>query len=369
MKRIAILYGGKSGEHEVSQTSAAYVIRNLDPTRFEPVLVGIAKDGTWYLQDPALVAKVREGLTPIPVARGARVFAAPSGGTAGGLVFESAAGVSALACEAVFPVLHGTFGEDGTIQGLLETADLPYVGAPVLGSALGMDKEKAKALWLRAGLPVVPYRLVRASELDGPETDAALASELGMRFGWPLFVKPACAGSSVGASKVTAPATLGAALREALRWDEKALVEPFVEAREIECSVLGNGKPVAYVPGEVLPTHEFYDYDAKYLDPRGASLEIPARLTPEETSRVRKIAVAAYSALELAGMARVDFFLDKRTGEILLNEVNTIPGFTSISMYPKMCEAGGLPYSELLSRLVELALERHAARAKLVFAR
>jgi len=369
MKRIAILYGGKSGEHEVSRTSAASVVRNLDPKRFEVLLVGIAKEGAWYLQEEGLAAKVRAGLSAIPVEKGPRVFLAPSGGPSGGLVAEAASGLKALPCAAVFPVLHGTFGEDGTIQGLLETAGLPYVGAPVLGSALGMDKEKAKALWLGAGLPVVPYVLVRKADLDGGSGLAAIAKRVGDELGWPAFVKPACAGSSVGAAKVADEAALGPALAEALAWDEKALVEPFVEAREIECSVLGNGKPVAFAPGEVAPSHEFYDYEAKYLDPEGARLEIPARITAAQAEEVRRLAVAAYEALELAGMSRVDFFLDKRTGKLFLNEVNTIPGFTSISMYPKMCEAGGLPYPELLARLVELALERHEERGKLRFER
>ncbi len=357
MKRMVILFGGRSGEHEVSLMSAASIVRHLDRSRFEAVLVGVSKDGEWLLQDPTAGDRVGGSLS---ISKGKRVFAAPGHG----LVVETAGGVEDLACDLVFPVLHGTFGEDGTVQGLLEVAGLPYVGAPVLGSGLGMDKEKSKQLWILAGLPVVPFIAARAESLADLE---ALARKVDARFGWPCFVKPSCAGSSVGASKVASAAALGPALRAALEWDEKALIEPFVNAREIECSVLGNAEPVAFVPGEVVPTHEFYDYDAKYIDPNGARLDVPASLTAEQSARVREIAVAAFKACEIAGMARVDFFIDKRTGEILLNELNTIPGFTHISMYPRMCEAGGLPYPELINRLAELALERHAARSKLKF--
>jgi D-alanine-D-alanine ligase len=363
MKRIAILYGGRSGEHEVSLASAASIVRHLDQERFESVLVGATKEGEWFLQDAAAAAAVRLSDSPLSIAKGRRVFAAPGAG----LVVEAGGGrtgVEKLDCDLVFPVLHGTFGEDGTVQGLLEVAGLPYVGAPVLGSALGMDKEKAKELWMRAGLPVVPFLAARSDALGDIE---GLARKVGARFSWPCFVKPACAGSSVGASKVPGPESLGAALLAALAWDEKVLIEPFVDAREIECAVLGNAEPIAFAPGEVVPSHEFYDYEAKYIDPDGARLDVPARIAPEQAERVRAVAVAAFKACELAGMARVDFFIDRRTGEVLLNEVNTIPGFTHISMYPRMCEEGGVSYSELITRLAELALERHAERSKLKF--
>jgi D-alanine-D-alanine ligase len=360
MKRIVILYGGRSGEHEVSLVSAASIVRHLDLERFEPVLVGATKEGEWYLQDADAAERARRSDSPLTIEKGRRVLVAPGRG----LVVEATGGLERLGCDLVFPVLHGTFGEDGTVQGLLEVAGLPYVGAPVLGSALGMDKEKAKELWLRASLPVVPFLALRPDALG--DVDAA-AREAGARFGWPCFVKPSCAGSSVGASKVSRPEDLGAALRAAFDWDEKVLVEPFVEAREIECAVLGNDEPLAFAPGEVVPSHEFYDYDAKYIDPDGARLEVPARITGAQAERVRTVAVAAFKACELAGMARVDFFIDKRTGEVLLNEVNTIPGFTHISMYPRMCEAGGIAYSELITRLADLALERHALRSKLRF--
>ncbi len=361
-KRIAILYGGKSGEHEVSLVSAASILRHLDLAKYEPVLIGVSKDGKWLLQSEAAVGAALAGTGPLAIEGGRRAFALPGAG----LAAEGSGGIEKIECELVFPVLHGTFGEDGTVQGLLEAAGLPYVGSGVLGSALGMDKEKAKELWLRAGLPVVPFMAVRRDALRDIDTVSRKASA---RFRWPCFVKPSSAGSSVGASKVDSAEELEAALRSALEWDEKALIESFVNAREIECSVLGNDDPTAFPPGEVLPSHEFYDYDAKYLDPNGASLEVPARLTEEQSSRVRELAIAAYKACELSGMARVDFFIDKKTGAILLNEVNTIPGFTSISMFPRMCEAGGLPYPELISRLAELALERGAARSALRFAR
>jgi D-alanine-D-alanine ligase len=365
MKRIVILYGGKSGEHEVSLVSAASIVRHLDRKLFEPVLVGISKDGEWHLQDESVAARARspEGSAPgygLSIEKGRRVFAAPGRG----LVAEGPKGLEELGCDLAFPVLHGSFGEDGTIQGLLEVAGIPYLGASVIGSAIGMDKEVAKELWMLAGLPVVPFVAARASSLQDLE---ALAKKAGARFGWPCFVKPSCAGSSVGASKVSGPEDLEAALRAALEWDEKALIEPFVEAREIECAVLGNEDAVAFAPGEVVPSHEFYDYDAKYLDPEGARLDVPAKLPAERAERVRELAVAAFKACELAGMARVDFFIDKKTGEILLNEVNTIPGFTHISMYPRMCEAGGVPYSDLITKLAELAMERFAKRAKLRF--
>ncbi len=361
-KRMAILYGGKSGEHEVSLVSAASILRHLDLEKFEPVLIGVAKDGKWILQGEAAVGAALAGTRPLAIGEGRRAFPMPGAG----LAAEGPSGVEGIGCDLAFPVLHGTFGEDGTVQGLLEVAGLPYVGSGVLGSALGMDKDMAKELWLRAGLPVVPFMAARRDALSDID---ALARKAGALFRWPCFVKPSRAGSSVGASKVGSAEELGPALASALEWDEKALIEPFVSAREIECAVLGNEDPVAFPPGEVLPRGEFYDYDAKYVDPDGAGLEVPARLPEEQSSRVRELAIAAFKACELSGMARVDFFIDKKTGAILLNEVNTIPGFTGISMYPRMCEAGGLPYRELISRLAELALERRAARAALRFAR
>jgi D-alanine-D-alanine ligase len=368
--RIVILYGGKSCEHEVSLLSAGSIIRHLDADKYEAILVGIAKDGYWLLQDEYIARDYLNsgsstGPLPLPLADGPRVLVVPGGG----LRVESKGRLKSLPCDLVFPVLHGSFGEDGTIQGLLEVAGLAYVGAPVLGSAIGMDKEKAKELWLRAGLPVVPFLLVRRGEMEYPSFMENLGRKIDARFGWPVFVKPACAGSSVGASKVHEASALLAALRQALEWDVKAMVEPFLKAREIECSVIGNREIAAFVPGEILPTHEFYDYEAKYIDPDGARFEIPARISADQVERVKSVAIAAYKSCEMAGMARVDFFIEERTGEVLLNEINTIPGFTHISMFPKMCEAGGLPYAALIDRLAELALARHAERATLRFSR
>jgi D-alanine-D-alanine ligase len=364
MKRVVILYGGKSGEHEVSRVSAASVVRNLDPASYEPVLVGIHKTGEWVLQRPALAEDIRGGKTPLPIEAGPAVLASPSGG----LFTDSFGRLEPLPCDIVFPVLHGSFGEDGTVQGLLEMAGLPYVGAPVLGSALGMDKDKAKAIWKGEGIPVLPWLVARRRDLK-PRALAALCARVEAELGWPAFVKPVCAGSSVGCSKAADAPALAKALGLALEWDERVLIEPFCPAREIECSVLGNtgGEVLAFAPGEVVPSHEFYDYEAKYLDPEGARLDIPANIPPEAATRLRALAVRAYEALELCGLSRVDFFLDKTTGKLWLNEVNTMPGFTSISMYPKMCEAGGLAYADLLTRLIDLGFERHSLHAGLRF--
>jgi D-alanine-D-alanine ligase len=270
-----------------------------------------------------------------------------------------------IECDVVFPVLHGTFGEDGTIQGLLECAGLPYVGAGVLGSALGMDKQIAKEVWFREGLPVVESFSVRKADPVHSSFMPALIRKIEARFGWPCFVKPACSGSSVGTSKVHGPEGLEKALAHAFEFGEKTLVERFVSAREIECAVLGNEEPEAFTPGEILPKHEFYDYEAKYKDPDGAVLLVPAALSEQQALQVRQLAIKAYRALDLCGMARVDFFMDRLTGELVLNEVNSIPGFTAISMYPRMCEASGLAYPDLLDRLVGLAMERHGEKAKI----
>lgn len=361
MKRVAILYGGKSGEHEVSLQSAASIVRHIDAGLFEPILIAVAKDGTWILQGPEVLERARLEGGALVVGEGPAVLVAPSRG----LLVADEASSRPLPCDCVFPVLHGTFGEDGTIQGLLEVAGLPYVGAPVMGSALGMDKEKAKRLWMAEGLPVVPFALARREDLATAAGLEAFAAQVESRFGWPAFAKPACAGSSVGASRVEGRADLARALRLALEWDDKALVEPFLAAREIECSVLGNGEARAFPPGEIVPKHEFYDYEAKYIDPDGAALILPAELAGDLPERIMGLALSAYKALDLSGMARVDFFVDRKSGEVLLNEVNTIPGFTSISMYPKMCEIGGLRYRDLITELVGFALERFGAKAAL----
>ncbi len=359
-KTIALVYGGRSGEHEVSLVSAASVARNLDDGKYDILLMGIDRDGAWFLQGPEELARCREGSPSLRIDRNesARLSVLPGGGAAAFL----AGGDPLGPVHAVFPVLHGTYGEDGTIQGLFEMADLPYVGAGVLGSAVGMDKEVAKALWINAGLPTVPYLAAGAVEWASKEKRSALTERAERDFRYPLFVKPACAGSSVGASKAESREELNAAVAAALEWDDKVLIEPFLPAREIECSVAGNERPEAYTPGEIVPRHEFYDYEAKYVDPDGAALLIPADLSEGELRSVRELALKAYRTAGLCGLARVDFFVRKDTGELLLNEVNTMPGFTTISMFPKMCEASGLAYGALLDKLILLAEERHGRR-------
>jgi D-alanine-D-alanine ligase len=367
-KTIAVLYGGRSGEHEVSLVSAASVVRNLDPDKYEVKLIGIDTQGRWFLQGPQELERCRSGAASLGIQAQAsmKIRVLPGGGMGEALSTE---GGQSLPVDVVFPVLHGTFGEDGTLQGLLEMADLPYVGAGVLGSAIGMDKEIAKALWIHGGLPTVPYIAIRALEWANKEKRNFLIERAERDFRYPLFVKPSRAGSSVGAAKASDRTALEKAVRGALGWDDKVLIEPFIPAREIECSVTGNDRYEAYTPGEIVPSHEFYDYDAKYTDPDGAKLLIPADLSEAELRTVREIALRAYKIAELSGLARVDFFLNKNTSEILLNEVNTMPGFTTISMFPKMCEASGLAYGELLDRLINLAEERFIEKRNLHYSR
>ncbi|HPS44597.1 MAG TPA: D-alanine--D-alanine ligase family protein [Treponemataceae bacterium] len=376
---IAILYGGKSGEHEVSLVSASSIARNIPEAGNTVHLIGITKKGAWYLQDQKLLEEIRsnpKAVLSISESESRRVAIVPGGGVAGAFRLVSAAGVAGAAglnlgvdgsfpVDVAFPVLHGTFGEDGTIQGLFEMAEIPYVGGGVLASSIAMDKEKAKVLWRAAGLPIVPFVAARMVEWNDPATRNAIVRKAENELFYPLFVKPACAGSSVGAAKAANREELEKRASEAFQWDDKILIEPFMPAREIECSVTGNSAPVAYTPGEIIPTHEFYDYDAKYTDPDGASLRIPADLSEDMTKRVRQTACEAYRTLELSGLSRVDFFVDKRDGALYINEINTIPGFTSISMFPKMCEASGLPYAELVMRLLRLAKDRFTERRNL----
>ncbi len=368
MKTVAILYGGKSGEHEVSLISAASIIQNLDPARYAILPIGITKTGEWLLQDGAALRQIvdrRSGMEGLaPIVSGKKVFVLPGLG----LVAESGSGGwEKLDCDIVFPVLHGTFGEDGTVQGLLECAGLPYVGSGVLGSAVGMDKQVAKELWLREELPVVEFITVRKSDRKNPNFLLALSRKIEARFGWPCFVKPVCSGSSVGTSKASDQESLALALDKAFSYDDKILVEEFIPARELECAVLGNEEPRAFSPGEIIPAHEYYDYDAKYKDPQGALLQVPASLSGTQEETLKTMAIKAYKACGFSGMARMDFFIDKRTGAILLNEANTIPGFTAISMYPRMCQAGGLSYPALLETLIDLGLERFEGRNRLSY--
>jgi len=361
---IAVVYGGRSGEHEVSLVSASSIARNIPADKASVVLIGISKSGEWFLQGDDMLAAVRanpKATLTIAEDRARLVSVVPGGGPEGAITV----GGKAIAVDVAFPVLHGTYGEDGTIQGLFEMAGLPYVGGGVMASSLAMDKEKTKVIWQAAGLPIVPFVAAKLVDWTNDGERHALIQRAERDLLYPLFVKPACAGSSVGAAKASNREELEKRAAEAFAWDDKILIEPFIPAREVECSVTGNEAPVAYTPGEIIPTHEFYDYDAKYTDPDGASLRIPADISEQTTRRIRQTAIAAYRALDLSGLSRVDFFIDKRNDSLYLNEINTIPGFTSISMFPKMCEASGLPYADLVMRLVSLALARADARNKL----
>jgi D-alanine-D-alanine ligase len=369
--RIGIIYGGRSGEHEVSLASAAAVFRNLDSRRYDAVPILIEKTGRWTLpsQPPALdVATEAIAASQNPALahanREAHLMAQP--GTDTLLTIErtnSMPEVSTLALDIVFPVLHGPYGEDGTVQGLLELANVPYVGAGVLASAVGMDKAVMKLLFAAKGLPICDYEVVLTR--DWRSNERAVLTQLANRLGFPLFVKPANLGSSVGISKARHATELKAAMTLAAEFDRKIVIEAAVpSAREIECAVLGNDDPDASVPGEIIPSREFYDYEAKYLD-AGSRTEIPARLTDAQAADVRRLAVAAFKAIDGSGMARVDFLLGGDTRMLYLNEVNTIPGFTTISMYAKLWEASGVSYPQLLDRLIDLALERHADKQRL----
>jgi D-alanine-D-alanine ligase len=358
---VGVLFGGRSGEHDISLQSAASVIKALDPTKYEILPIGITREGHWRVGSGAVQ------LLPQVLAKGSPVTPSvdPSGPKFLQLSKGATAPISRPEIDVVFPMLHGTFGEDGTVQGLLELADVPYVGAGVLASATGMDKDVMKRLFRDAGLPVVPWELILRSDWESQPGVVRKRIEKTLRY--PLFVKPVNMGSSVGISKVHNRRELAAALNLAAEYDRKILVENGIDAREIECSVLGNDHPQASVPGEVVPVNEFYDYEAKYLK-EGSDLVIPARITARQAKQVREIAVHAFQALDCAGMGRVDFLLDRKSGKIFLNEINTIPGFTSISMYPKLWEASGLPYPQLLDRLIEFALERHEAKSRTRFA-
>jgi len=376
---VGVLYGGRSGEHEVSLASAAAVFANLDRTRYEPVPIRIEKDGRWALADraPTAVSAAEvieharlEAARPARSGREVHLVARPSDETILSIdrrtpdrAEEGQAVVTGLNLDAIFPVLHGPYGEDGTIQGLLELANVPYVGAGVLASAVGMDKGVMKVVFAAAGLPVCPYRVVLRHDWDRRRD--VLVDDLETALGYPMFVKPANLGSSVGISKAKTRPELVAAMELAGGFDRKIVIEAAVpRAREIECAVLGNDEPEASVPGEVIPSREFYDYEAKYLD-EGSRVIIPAELDAGEAAEVQRLSIAAFRAIDCAGMARVDFLRAGDDGTIFLNEVNTIPGFTTISMYSKLWGASGVPYPVLLDRLIALALERHAEKQQL----
>lgn len=353
--RVAVIFGGKSAEHEVSLQSAKNVIDAMDKMKYEVVPIGITKKGEWILgdvaslflneSDPKLIKlnKSNEGLALVPGKETQQLIGLNN--------YYPSTGPRQKGIDVAFPVLHGTYGEDGTMQGLLKLLDVPFVGAGVLGSAVGMDKDVMKRLLNAGGVPTAKFLVFSAVEeikFENVET----------KLGLPFFVKPANLGSSVGISKVKTKKDFAVAVNKALEYDNKILIEEYIAGREIECSVLGNENPEASLPGEVIPTHEFYSYEAKYIDEHGANFEIPAILPQETMKKIQDMAIKAFKVLNLEGMARVDFFLNEN-GEVIVNEVNTIPGFTKISMYPKLWEASGLPYSKLIDKLIELAIERH----------
>ncbi|MDQ4132858.1 MAG: D-alanine--D-alanine ligase [Actinomycetota bacterium] len=342
--KLVVLFGGRSAEHEVSCVSAVSVLAAIDPSQYEVVPVGVTHDGQWLLADEAARLLTQEGPAALPPALEATGSAV------------SPDGVLSEPGTVVFPLLHGPFGEDGTVQGLCELAGVPYVGSGVLGSAAAMDKVTTKRLLCQAGIPVPRYLGLREWDIDD-----RLAGRVGDDLGWPVFVKPSNLGSSIGVSKADDPDALLRAIEVALAYDEWIVVEEAVTGREIECGVLGDRDPQASVPGEVRPSREFYDYEDKYEEGK-AELVIPADLSPSTTAEVRRLAVDTFRAVRAEGMARVDFFLSE-ADEVLVNEVNTIPGFTPISMYPRMWEASGLSYAALVDRLVTLAVERHARRS------
>jgi D-alanine-D-alanine ligase len=349
---VGILFGGRSAEHEVSLESARNVYEAMDREKFNPVLIGIDKSGRWLLRgDSEFLLSPRDAgtgggerqVTLAPKSGGALSPVKPGPG-------DSGAG-QAPALDVVFPILHGPFGEDGTVQGLLKLADIPFVGSGVLGSALGMDKDLMKRVLRDAGIPIGKFLALRSRQGRPPYREITDA------LGSPFFVKPANMGSSVGISKVRGPEEYGPALEEAFRYDHKIIIEEFIKGRELECAVLGNEEPAASVPGEVIPRHEFYSYDAKYLDEQGAALVIPADVPEQVMKRIQELAVKTFTVLGCEGLSRVDFFL-REGGGILVNEINTIPGFTRISMYPKLWEASGISYTELITRLIDLAIGR-----------
>lgn len=350
--RVGVLFGGKSAEHEISLLSAQSVIDSLDKKKYEVVLIGINKAGEWFLHDDRdhclLHAEDPKRICLTAPKENVALVAKKAGNP----LVSLSGGRLDRAVDVIFPVLHGTYGEDGTIQGLLKLANIPFVGAGILASAVGMDKDFMKRLLRDAGIPIAKFLTLYAHTIQKTSFE-----EIEAVVGVPFFVKPANAGSSVGISKVNHKQDFFQKVAFALEFDHKILIEETIVGREIECAVLGNEEPVASLPGEIIPQHEFYSYEAKYLDDQGALLEIPAKLTQAQVEAIQALAVKAYQVLGCEGMARVDMFL-RKNGEILVNEINTIPGFTKISMYPKLWAASGLAYPELLDRLIELALQR-----------
>jgi len=393
--RVGVLFGGRSGEHEVSLLSAASVLNAIDRSKYDVVPIGISKEGRWLTSGESQRLLKGEQQSDNPrhlragdpektpgaavLARGDSVIVPPEpmGEHHSLIPFESGAGLEhppahqSIDVDVIFPVLHGTFGEDGTIQGLLELAGIPYVGAGVLGSAVGMDKDVMKRLFAAAGLPIVKHVSVLRSEWE--DAPKKVQKQIESKLKYPVFVKPANLGSSVGISKAHNGRELGPAMDLAASYDRKLVIEQGVggkkkKAREIECSVLGNDNPEASLPGEIVPIKEFYDYAAKYLD-EGSELVIPAKVSKTLTKLVQQLAIDAFKAVDCAGLARVDFLLDPQSKKLYLNEINTMPGFTAISMYPKLWAASGVEYPKLIDRLIELALERHAEKTRNSYSR
>ncbi len=353
--KIGVLFGGKSAEHEVSLRSAENVCNALDKNKYEVVPIGIDKTGKWILGNSSikLLDKTNPKLYKLNSENRDNVALVPEGG---GLISNLSNTSSKNSIDVVFPVLHGPFGEDGTVQGLLKLANIPFVGASVLGSAVGMDKDTMKRLLRDAGIPIGKFITVKDGEKISFET---AKKDLGL----PLFIKPANMGSSVGVSKVRNKNEFKKAVSEAFKFDTKIIIEEFINGREIECSVLGNDKPIASIPGEIIANQEFYSYGAKYID-EGSVAVIPAKISKREAKQIQDLSVKTFKALSCEGLGRVDSFLTK-SGKVYINEINTIPGFTSISMYPKLWEASGLPLSKLLDRLIDLAIERFDKEKKL----
>lgn len=356
--RVGILFGGKSAEHEVSLQSAKNVIDAIDKNKFAVTLIGIDKNGRWYLNDASQFLLHDDDPKNIKMQHLQQEVALVAGRNSQQMVQLANAEISA-ALDVVFPILHGPLGEDGTIQGLLKLANIPFVGAGVLGSAVGMDKDVMKRLLRDAGLPIGKFVTISSTQKDGLSYTAITA-----QLGSPVFIKPANMGSSVGVHRANNEAEFAAGIDDAFKYDNKVVIEEFIDSREIECAVLGNENPAASVPGEIIPHHEFYSYAAKYIDDDGAGLQIPADLPPALAAEIQKKAIATFQTLNCEGMARVDFFLQK-DGKIVVNEINTIPGFTRISMYPKLWEASGIPYSQLIEKLIDLAIERFEREKKL----
>lgn len=354
--RIGIIFGGKSAEHEVSLQSAKNVIEAINKDKYELVLIGVDKKGKWLLADSSkfLLNNENPKLIKLNSETSQSVALIPQGD---GKIVNLDTHQSDKSIDVAFPILHGPFGEDGTIQGLLKLANIPFVGASVLGSAVGMDKDVMKRLLRDAGIPIAKFLVVK-------ENEAPTYEEIVKTLGLPFFVKPANLGSSIGVNKVKNEKDFGKAIREAFKYDRKILIEENIEGREIECSVLGNEDPIVSVLGEVIFNYDFYSYEAKYIDEHGATLEIPAKLSNKIVKKIQTLAVKTFKTLACEGLGRVDFFF-KKNSDVLVNEINTIPGFTLISMYPKLWEVSGISYTELIDRLIQLAIERFEREQKL----